>query len=55
VLIAAIYIICYLSVGLSAVVAGVLAMRSELRPTPVGYGIVLAVPAAPHRIWVLLP
>ena len=45
-LIAAIYIVCYLSVGLSAVVAGVLAMRSGLCPTPVGDGIVLAVPAA---------
>lgn len=45
-LVAAIYIVCYLSVALPAVVAGILVTQLGLRPTATGYGIVLAVLAA---------
>lgn len=45
-LVAAIYIVCYLSVALPAVVAGILVTQLGLRPTSIGYGIVLAVLAA---------
>lgn len=45
-LVAAIYIVCYLSVALPVVVAGILVTQLGLRPTSIGYGIVLAVLAA---------
>lgn len=45
-LVAAIYIVCYLSVALPAVVAGILVTQLGLRPTSIGYGIILAVLAA---------
>lgn len=45
-LVAAIYIVCYLSVALPVVVAGILVTQIGLRPTAIGYGIILAVLAA---------
>lgn len=45
-LVATIYIVCYLSVALPAVLAGILVTELGLRPTSIGYGIVLAVLAA---------
>ena len=43
---AAIYIVCYLNAALLVVMAGILVTQLGLRPTSMGYGIVLAVLAA---------